>query len=207
MKRQTVLAVIVLILVLFSACQPEKGGGEPSLPPPLSAGATTESPESVIFPDANLEAAIRNALVIEGIRRQDRALAQKPLDEPVTTAELAELTIMEARSKKISDLSGIEYCINLNELYLTDNNISDVSSLSRLTGLTKLDLGANQISDISPLSTLTELTDLDLYRNQISNISPLSSLTNLTYLFLFRNHISDISPRRAFWGTCTCSWI
>jgi len=181
--------VLISLLTVLVACGPEPLTNEPSQP----QSRKWDDLQTVVFSDANLGAAIKNALVLEGMRRKDRALAQKPLDEPITTDELAMLTIIEARSKQISNLSGIEYCANLAELYLTDNNIADISSLSPLLSLTKLDLGANQISDISSLASLIRLKELDLYHNRISDITALASLTNLTHLFLFRNSIHDIS--------------
>jgi Leucine-rich repeat (LRR) protein len=105
----------------------------------------------------------------------------------------------------ITDLTGLEHCTNLTQLYLSGNQISDLSPLSSLTSLTRLYLGNNEISDISPLSSLTSLTELDLCNNDIRDASPLSSLINLTYLDLGfvgvcigpsckRNYIRDASP-------------
>ncbi|GAI41344.1 unnamed protein product, partial [marine sediment metagenome] len=59
-------------------------------------------PETVTFPDENLEAAIRDAL-------------GKPVGEEITAAELAKLTTLKAESSGIIDLSGLEYCTNLTE--------------------------------------------------------------------------------------------
>ena len=95
---------------------------------------------------------------------------------------------------EIRDLTGLEFAINLTELYLGRNRISDVSPLKDLTNLTHLSLGHNQISDVSALKDLTNLTHLFLSRNRISDVSALKDLTNLTHLFLGRNRISDVSP-------------
>jgi len=137
-------------------------------------------PETVVFPDENLEGVIRDAL-------------DKP-EGDITPAELAELTNLSAREQRITDLSGIEYCTNLTRLDLSKNQIRDVSPLSSLTNLTRLQLDRIQIDDISPLSSLTNLTDLSLRSNEISDISPLASLTNLQWVSLYNNQISDISP-------------
>lgn len=126
-----------------------------------------------MFIDENLEAAVRNALFIERIRVKDEALLNKPLDEEITTAELAKLTKTEAVSRNITDISGLEYCANLTYLNLVENKITDISLLISLTNMITLNLGENQISNISPLSSLTNLTELDLYANNISDISPL----------------------------------
>ena len=130
--------------------------------------------------DPNLEAAIREEL-------------DKPL-ERITAEDLAALTELRAAYRDISNLAGIQYCVNLRYLDLDANQISDLSPLSGLTNLQFLYLIHNQISDLSPLSGLTNLQFLYLLGNQISDLSPLSSLTNLQELKLNANQISDLSP-------------
>ena len=131
--------------------------------------------------DENLLAAIKDAL-------------GEPAGAEITAAELAALTQLDARGARISNLSGIEFGVNLTTLILTTNQISDISALASLTNLTRLELHGNQITDISPLTSLTYLTRLEFWENQISDISPLASLTNLTRLELHGNQITDISP-------------
>ncbi len=154
------------------------------LPLAIVIGCAAPAPETVAFPDENLEAVIRDAL-------------DKP-EGDITLAELAELTMLSARYQGITDLSGIEYCTNLTWLELSRNQIRDVSPLASLTNLTMLQLNnmgfPNKIDDISPLSSLTNLTYLSLRSNEISVISSLASLTNLQWVSLYNNQISDISP-------------
>jgi hypothetical protein len=133
----------------------------------------------VTFPDPKLDAAIREIM-------------WKPTGD-IHQSDLEKLDNLHVPGKDISNLTGLEYCIDLAGLVLSDNRISNISPLSSLTNLTWLDLSDNRISNISPLSSLTNLTTLDLSRNRISDISPLSSLTNLTGLDLYYNRISDIS--------------
>lgn len=190
---KNILVIITSVIFSFTISCSAAPTSTPE-PFPIPDSTKTAVLEIVTIPDEQLEAAIRNAFFLEGIKRKDEALLKKPLEEDITVAELAKIVIMEARSKNIINLSGLEYCVNLTELYLTDNKIEDISSLSSLTNLIKLDLGANQINDVSPISSLNNLIELDLYANHINNISPLSSLTNLVKLYLFRNQISDASP-------------
>jgi len=145
-----------------------------------SITANFEEGDGVVFPDSNLEAAIREAI-------------GKPTG-PIYESDLQGLTSLSATHQSISDLTGLEYFINLTWLNLAHNRISDISPLTHLTSLAWLALSHNGISDISPLANLTKLTHLFLHSNQISNIEPLQSLTNLTRLFLFSNQISSISP-------------
>jgi outer membrane protein assembly factor BamB/Leucine-rich repeat (LRR) protein len=145
-----------------------------------------ETPGTGTIPDPNLEAAIRTAI-------------GKPTG-PITEEDLAVLTMIDASELGISDITGIEHCVNLQTLDLLINQISDISPLSGLTNLQYLNLGINGINDLSPLSNLTNLQDLTLAKNQISDLSPLSSLTNLEYLNLDGNQISDISPLSGLTG-------
>jgi internalin A len=134
----------------------------------------------VDIPDANLEAAIRETLGI-------------PTD-PLTNVDMASLTLFSAPEKGITDLSGLEYCVNLTNLYLGDNDISDISPLSGLTNLMTLDIYENNIANISPLTGLIKLESLWLDSNNITDITTLAGLTNLRSLDLSSNNISDFSP-------------
>ena len=164
------------------------------------------SAQVVDIPDPGLRAAIAEAL-------------DKAPGDTITRAEMETLVQLWAAFGSITNLSGIEFAINLQflgffghrisdisplagltnltRLYLEGNSISDISAVESLTNLTELYLGSNTISDISPLASLTNLTRLRLWRNNISDISPLASLTNLTYLNLGANSISDIFPLTA----------
>ena len=160
--------------------------------------------EPVDIPDPNLRAAIEAEL-------------GKSSGATITTADMANLTELEAPVADITDLTGLEHAINLTRLDLWLNSVSDISALAGLTKLTELRLPNNPISDISPLAGLTNLTRLNLGGiylitdisalagltnltwlslggNFISDISALAGLTNLTSLFLGQNSISDISP-------------
>ena len=155
----------------------------------------------ISFADANLERVVRDSL--------------GGLQGPLTVADVAALTFLEANFHNIQSLAGLEYCTALQALYLDGNQISDVSALVSLTNLQSLYLGGNQptdvsalasltnlkvlalqdnqLTDVSALTSLTKLQALDLQDNQISDVSALASLTNLTGLLLKDNQISDVS--------------
>ncbi len=107
----------------------------------LILGLSACRPATVSFPDPSLEVAIREFI-------------DKP-EGPILPSDLEGLTsfdaTFDASIKEITDLSGLEHCTNLTELYLGFNQISDISPLTTLTNLRMLDLVGNQISDISPL--------------------------------------------------------
>lgn len=130
--------------------------------------------------------------------------------------ELEEITSIQANRRGISNLTGLEHCINLTELALSKNDdiddltplkgltnletleawglwASDPTPISYLTNLKILNLQESGINEINFLSPLTQLEVLKLGGNQIQEISPLANLTNLTLLYLDGNHISDIT--------------
>jgi len=93
----------------------------------------------------------------------------------------------------ISDLGGLEYLSQLDNLFLRDNNISDISALSAMKRLMTLELNNNNITDISSLGGLSNLRQLNLTSNQISDSSPLAALSLLETLDLSNNNLTDLS--------------
>jgi Leucine-rich repeat (LRR) protein len=198
MKRKKwaiLLAPIVMLLLSTCPAKMEAETKRPALTAPVSS-------EPVMMADANLQAAVREAL-------------KKPTGE-LTSADLAGLTELNARSRGINSLAGIEKCVNLVSLDLGDNALRDLAPLASLAKLKKLnveknylthlkdiagvvslldlDVSDNQLTDISPLKDLKNLERLDLSKNQIADISPLAGLLKLTFLDLSWNLISDIQP-------------
>ena len=154
---------------------------EPEVDTPIEPQTERIPGASVHIPDANLRAAIVEAL-------------GKTSDVLITAEEMATLTGLGANNKQIQNLGGIQFATGLEHLDLQQNNISDVSPLAGLTQLRQLYLNGNSISDVSPLAELTQLTHLYLAGNNISDVSPLAGLTHLGVLGLDGNNISDISP-------------
>lgn len=122
-----------------------------------------------------------------------------------------------------SDLSALDSCPNLTELFLSrhDNydgeaccvdldaiggqtqlthldlqavGIGDCSALAGMTHLDFLGLSGNRVVDLSPLAGMSGLTFINIDDNDVSDLSPLAGLTNLEGLYAKRNRISDLSP-------------
>ena len=121
----------------------------------LFTGTALAAP-GVTIPDDNLRAALERAL-------------RKGEGAPITEAELAGLTEFTATDKSITDLTGIEFCTNLQDLRINHNTISDISALASLTDLQELSLSGNSISDISALAGLTKLRGLRLKGNELNS--------------------------------------
>lgn len=175
MKFLIVIGIIVLSMLVFNF---------------NIVNASNEDDEIVQFKDENLKKALLE------------------YDTPVGSFDTngdGELSVGELKNrwgeslmlenKGITDLTGLEYCIdNLEYLYLANNNISDISILKDFTGLSVLDLSNNKITDITPLQNITNLIDLNLSNNNVKDISALSNLTALYTLNLSNNYIKDFTP-------------
>jgi Leucine-rich repeat (LRR) protein len=143
------------------------------------AFGTPHTIDCKVFPDPNLETAIREVV-------------NKP-EGSLSSSDLEKVIVLIASGRNISNLTGLEYCVNLQELYLSGNHIRDISPLAGISKLEWLYLDHNNISDISALDGLINLKKLVLYANNISDISALAGLVNLQVLYLGANNISDIS--------------
>ena len=135
----------------------------------------------VYFPDANLRAAINDAL---GRERS----------HSVIPADLESLTYLYAAGYGVADLEGLQYGINLDRLSLGHNPITNIEILHHLTDLKELSLGNTSVSDYSPLSYLTNLSVLGLNGANISNISFLDNLNGLTMLSINNSNLSNLGP-------------
>lgn len=144
------------------------------------ASATCFTNVVVTFPDSNLETVIRTLI--------------SKLTGDIRRSDLVGLALLDANNKNIVTLSGVEYCINLIEIFMSDNSVSDLGPIANLTKLRQIQFFNNSISNIGPVAGLVNLEGIILSSNSISDISSLSGLTNLHMLLLSDNDISDLSP-------------
>ena len=102
----------------------------------------------------------------------ERALNKRSGD-PVTAAEMATLTSLNARDSNIRDLTGLKFASNLTSLNLYDNNITTLPSgvFEGLSKLTSLYLRRNPLTTIKTgaFNGLSSLTKLDL--SSVYNLS------------------------------------
>ena len=135
----------------------------------------------VEVPDPNLRQAIRETLTL-------------PDGGPLTQLEMLRLTNLEAGQRDITDLTGLQYATNLENLHLWGNQIQDITPLANLTKLTVLDLAYNAVVSVQPLAGLIQLRRLNLPINRIQDITPLAHLINLEFLYIRENLVTDITP-------------
>ena len=90
----------------------------------------------------------------------------------------------------ISDLNGLQHCINVTSLNLSNNNISNVYEIKYLSELKEIFISSNRVSDIDYLKNLSSLEIIDLSDNEISDISVLSQFESLKFADVRNNPLS-----------------
>ncbi len=162
--------------VVFALDFPEESVTTPVVP------QTERIPgESVYISDANLRAAIAEAL-------------GKVPGATITVAEMTTLTHLAASGMDIQDLEGLQFATNLEKLRLRGNPLSDLSPLAGLTTLKEVEVSGELLSDLSPLAGLINLEGVGFWETSISDLSPLAGLTKLRWLEFKHSPVSNLSP-------------
>ena len=160
--------------ILFALNFPELVDKPPVPPEPV------RPPGGLVhIPDTNLRTVVEEALGTQ---------------TTITRTAMATLTTLKASNRGILDLTGLEFAINLEELWISRNPVSDLSPLAGCINLIGLAAWHTPISDLSPLASLTKLEWLECVEGSISDLSPLAGLINLRKIVLYTQAISDISP-------------
>ncbi|TLG76671.1 LapB repeat-containing protein [Culicoidibacter larvae] len=162
----SVAAVLLLATPFLFVNKVQAAGGDP-----------------VVFADANLEAAVRKDLGIS---------------EPTPVLEVNMLSLSKlssTRSAGITNLSGLEYAVNLKSIDLYGNsNLTDITPLTGLMNLTTIDAQSTAITDLSPLSGHFVLSTVYISGGTFSDISVVSGWSNIQKLMLQNNYVSDLTP-------------
>ena len=154
------------------------------LVPLLLLNSRAQSTNEVsIFPDKNLEAAVRQ-----------QVFAKRYTNSPLTAADVANVSTVIGNFRGISDLSGLEHCKSLAALELAGNKIKDLKPISGLRQLQQVILTSNKVSEITPLGTLPALQYIELSHNGVKDIAPLSKATNLASVYVGHNKVASIAP-------------
>jgi len=141
------------------------------------------TPQAVAFGDPKLESILRSTLV-------------RPTGI-LTSFDLLALTTLYAPSAQITNLSGLEWAVNLTSLTLFNNRITDLSPLAGLTNLNALYLRQNRLSDISPLTELPQLASVDIRLNLLdlgTDAPALTVITNLQGRGVTVDHLPQREP-------------
>lgn len=109
---------------------------------------------------------------------------------PENLAAIENVISLDVSEESLSDLSGIEYFINLISLDCKKNNLTslDVSNLTKLTALTCND---NQLASLD-VSSLTKLSILHCQYNQLTTLD-VSQNTALSNLNCSNNRLTELN--------------
>ncbi|GIX00692.1 MAG: hypothetical protein KatS3mg111_4024 [Pirellulaceae bacterium] len=138
-----------------------------------------------IFPDKALESAVRKEV-----------FAKRYNDEPLTKEDVKNISQVHGKGLGIKDLTGLEFCVAVQEIDLEDNEIADIGPLAGLKLLLSINLAGNKIESVEPLKDLDRVQYLELSRNRIKNLSALANMSNMRSLYLSHNQIEDIAVVR-----------
>lgn len=95
----------------------------------------------------------------------------------------------------ISDLAGLEYCVNLRELGLDGNAVRNLRPLAGLAHLQEVWLVQNSVKSVEPLGGLAKLKTLVLDMNyHLESVEPLADLPSLEYLNINDTAVTDLTP-------------
>ena len=120
------------------------------------------------------------------------------LDHTVTVSDLSNLDgYLDLSDSDITDLAGLEYCVNLTDLNLSGNSIARIDRIAKLFRLKSLFLSENEIELIGAVNGLHDLEELDISFNNIEDLSPLLGVESLLYVNAMGNPIKDITTIEA----------
>ncbi|MFB9107828.1 T9SS type A sorting domain-containing protein [Flavobacterium gyeonganense] len=131
------------------------------------------------IPDVNFE----NKLISLG-------LDSGTIDGKVLTSNITKVTSLNVSSSSITNLTGIQDFVDLQELICHTNQLTDLD-ISKNTALTHLDCSSNQLSNLD-ISERLELTKLNCKSNKLTTLD-VSQNVLLTDLNCSSNLISDLN--------------
>lgn len=158
--------------------------------------------------------ALQEGILKYFIDRDDLPLNSTPDD--ITKSSLSNIIRLELRNCGITNLTGKEYLVNLNELSLSNDystqsqnrniihNFSPISSLNNLTTLF-----ASYVDYSGVLEFAKNLNRIVLEANHISSLKGIEDSTSLSFIGLQYNEIENLTPAaKAFENFVnTTGWI
>lgn len=137
-----------------------------------------------------------------------RALQSAARAENLTVEAMFSLpTSLDLSSLGISDLTGLEYAINVTELNISGNNVSSLYPIRNLYNLKKLDYSSNQVPAVPAwIFTARSLSYVNGSSNGSTSVEGFSSCSNvLDSLYLENNMLSDLPDMSALTSLDTLS--
>ncbi|WP_037319787.1 leucine-rich repeat domain-containing protein [Salegentibacter sp. Hel_I_6] len=161
--------LMLFALVILASCSSD----DDQIIDPVDDDVAQE--EEVAIPDPLLSAAIKSEL---GLDENDDINAEDMLD-------LKELDVSGLAFAELSDLTGLEYAINLTYLRFGETAVTDLDPISDLENIEYLRFNNTAITDVSALSNYTSLTYFNANTvTGLTDISPLAGITGLQEIIL-----------------------
>jgi len=92
----------------------------------------------------------------------------------------------------LSNLSGLQTCINLQRLCVSRNELTSLHGIENCAALTELVCVSNGLSDLNELVTLRNLKYVDVSSNFITNIDGLENCRDIVSLFVGINRLASL---------------
>ena len=128
--------------------------------------------EQEIYTVGNDKTGIPDKALYDGILN----VADVNKDGVLTVSEAEAITELELVKCGISDLTGLDYCKNVQYLNLSNNNISDVAILKNMQKIISVVLQNNHINDVSVFAEFEGFSTLNLAGNPIKDFTQLKGV-------------------------------
>lgn len=148
--------------------------------------------EGIYFPDANL----KRALIANGVDvNKDGQITKEEMALRADPHRFATgLDSLKLGGYNITDLTGIEYAVNVRSLELQRNPLTDLSPLREMKQLEFISLSETNVSDLSPLTGMTNMGLIDLHQSKVTDLTPVSTMSGLKAITISYTNVSDIGP-------------
>ncbi len=123
-------------------------------------------------------------------------LVRQALNQPtgdLRRTYLRGVQALNADAAGVEDLSGLEYCVNLRQVNMPQNQIDDISPLAELSLLRIVNLIGNQLTSVATLAGSNSLEHLLINHNPVSSATPLGTCSKLTILRADDTEMRDFS--------------
>jgi len=173
--RRAFALIATVSLFAWAGAQEKKAEEKPATPPP--------PPPKSIFPDANLEKAVR-----------EQVFAKRNTQDPITAEDVKNISTVRGKGMGIKDLTGLEHCLAIMSIDLSESAITSIAPLKGLSRLQQIILNNNQIEDLAPIADTVALQYIGIENNQVKSLEPLRKLERLASLYADGNQVTDIAP-------------
>lgn len=141
--------------------------------------------EAVVIPD----------IILKGYLN---SLLKQSSDAEITKDQLATIKAVNLSSTTITNLTGLEYAVNLETFTLQNSKVTDLTPITKLSNLTYMTLSGSNITNelIPDLHQLVKLQSLSITSTLVDNgiFQKFNHLPVLRYFYLQNNmRITDIS--------------